>query len=211
MAPTSERLFVDLIALATHKYPNWDPEVPIEPGDYGRITSGHRHKSYAGGGGGAGAFWYRNVTLKRRRASAGRDWRNGYGIPLPVEYGGDSTQGTTWITSRNARQVTWDADIAGQHPTLAECSIKASFKFTTGQGAVLAMDNDTVLAINPAGKLLRLLASESQTGTKKETHEMENGKEKEKRSQKAPSSSLKSTDAHPTPDFSPPPSTGTPP
>lgn len=103
MAPTSERLFVDLIARATHKYPNWDPEVPIEPGDYGRVTGGQK-----------GAFW------KRRRLSGtflkeGNIYTEGlaqrYDIPEPVEYGAESTQGTTWITSRNAQEVTWDADI----------------------------------------------------------------------------------------------------
>ena len=48
-----------------------------------------------------------------------------------------------------------------QTPAFAECSVKATFKFNTNKGAVLAMDNDTILTINPPGKLRRLLAEKA--------------------------------------------------
>jgi len=40
---------------------------------------------------------------------------------------------------------------------LADCKIKACFKFSDGHGAVLVMTNDTITTIDPAGSLKRLL------------------------------------------------------
>ncbi|KAF8908530.1 hypothetical protein CPB84DRAFT_1959176 [Gymnopilus junonius] len=130
--PASERLFVDLIVRSSHKYPNWDPEVS-------------RKKPI-------GVFLKEGNIYEEGIAEK-------YDIPKPVEHGVDSTEGTTWVTSRNAQQVSVDADIAGQTPALVECSVKASFKFNSNKGAVLAMDNDTILTISPPGKLRRLLAA----------------------------------------------------
>jgi hypothetical protein len=107
MAPNSERLFVDLIFRSSHKYPNWDPEVIVEPGDYGRITQGPKE-------GFRFAFWRKKAQgtfLKE-----GNIYENGlaekFGIPKPKEHGREATEGATWITSRNAEEVNMDASIA---------------------------------------------------------------------------------------------------
>jgi hypothetical protein len=38
----SERLYADLVFIVSRKYASWDPEIQVEVGDYGRITSGKR-------------------------------------------------------------------------------------------------------------------------------------------------------------------------
>jgi hypothetical protein len=40
---------------------------------------------------------------------------------------------------------------------LADCNVKACFKFSDGRGAVLVMTNDTITTIDPPGSLRRLL------------------------------------------------------
>jgi hypothetical protein len=107
MAPNCERLFVDLIFRSSRKYPNWDPEVIVEPGDYGCITQGPKE-------GYSFAFWQKNAQgtfLKE-----GNIYENGlaekFGIPKPKEHGGEATEGATWITSQNAEEVNADASIA---------------------------------------------------------------------------------------------------
>ncbi|KAF8957391.1 hypothetical protein BDZ97DRAFT_1762985 [Flammula alnicola] len=134
----SERLFVDLIFRSSNKYASWDPEVVVKAGDYGRITTGKT----------GWAFW---------RKSRGTFLRKGTSIRKPEEHGVSSSEGVTWITSKNASQVDFDMDISGQTPIFAECNVKAAFKFNSGRGAILAMDNDTISTINPPGKLRRLL------------------------------------------------------
>jgi hypothetical protein len=44
-----------------------------------------------------------------------------------------------------------------QTPVFAQCKIKAGFEFSSGAGAVLVMDNDTITTIDPPGILRRLL------------------------------------------------------
>jgi len=101
--PTSERLFVDLIVRSSHKYPNWDPEVSVEPGDYGRITQGRQFRI---------AFWKKRVGTFIKEGNIYDDGlAKKYQIPKPVEHGVDSTEGTTWVTSKNAQQVNFDADV----------------------------------------------------------------------------------------------------
>jgi len=48
-----------------------------------------------------------------------------------------------------------------QTPVLAQCSIKASYKFSSGQGAVLVMERDTISTVDPPGSLRRLLEEPS--------------------------------------------------
>lgn len=107
----SERLFVDLVFRSSNKYPNWDPEVPIEVGDYGRITQGKQP-----------SWW--NFWAKRTQAGVflkeGNIFKEGIAdrlsIPAPVEHGAvessavASSHGQTWITSKNAKEV----DVGGE-------------------------------------------------------------------------------------------------
>ncbi|TFK52884.1 hypothetical protein OE88DRAFT_1711746 [Heliocybe sulcata] len=145
----SERLYVDLLFKASRKYASWDPEVEVNVGDWGRITSGRRGL----------AFWrkQRGTFLKE-----GNIYTDGiaeeYGIPSPKEHGKDATEGVTWITSQNTQEIDVSAGAGSQTPVLAQCSVKAGFKFSSSQSsAVLAMDNDTISTIDPPGSLRRLL------------------------------------------------------
>jgi hypothetical protein len=101
--PNAERQFVDLIFRANKKYASWDPEVPVAVGDYGRITRGKTGL----------AFWRkkRGIFLKD-----GNIYEDGlaekYDIPTPQEPGVDSTDGISWITSKNAREVDIAAEIS---------------------------------------------------------------------------------------------------
>ncbi|KDR72754.1 hypothetical protein GALMADRAFT_45227, partial [Galerina marginata CBS 339.88] len=151
-----ERLFVDLIYRSSRKYPNWDPEISVKVGDYGRITKGSRGL----------AFWKKaQGTFVKDGNIYEDDLDKKYDLPQPTEHGADSSEGTTWVTSKNAQEVSLDAKAGGETPILAECSVKASFKFTSGRGAVLAMDNDTITTIDSPGKLRRLLAESSLKGS----------------------------------------------
>jgi len=47
---------------------------------------------------------------------------------------------------------------------IAECKVKAAFSMTSGRGAILAMENDTISTIDPPGRLRRLLDSEELQG-----------------------------------------------
>ena len=101
--PDAERQFVDLIFYASTKYGSWDPEVTIAVGDYGRVTRGETGL----------AFWRKNrgIFLKE-----GNIYEEGlaekYNIPAPEERGVDSTEGISWITSNNAKEVDISAEIS---------------------------------------------------------------------------------------------------
>ena len=101
--PDAERQFIDLIFRVSKKYASWDPEVVVEVGDYGRITRGKRGL----------AFWKksRGIFLKE-----GNIYKDGlaekYDIPTPQEHGVDSTEGISWITSKNATEVDLAGDIS---------------------------------------------------------------------------------------------------
>ena len=101
--PDPERQFVDLIFRASKKYGSWDPEVAVAVGDYGRITRGKTGL----------AFWRkkRGIFLKD-----GNIYEDGlaekYEIPTPEEHGVHSTEGMSWITSKNAKEVDIAAEIS---------------------------------------------------------------------------------------------------
>jgi hypothetical protein len=69
--------------------------VAVKVGDWGRITRGRRGL----------AFWRKNGTFLKE----GNIYLDGkakkYQIPDPAEYGGNATEGETWIISQNAEQV----------------------------------------------------------------------------------------------------------
>ncbi|KAJ7901128.1 hypothetical protein B0H14DRAFT_3738919 [Mycena olivaceomarginata] len=146
----SERAYVDLIFRATKKYPAWDPEIAVKAGDYGRITRGRWGL----------AFWRKNGTFVRE----GNIYLDGkaekYRIAAPVEYGRDS-EGQVWITSLNATQVDTSFSAGGLHPLVAQCNTKAVFKFSSGHGAVLAMENPMITIIDPPRGLRALLEDPS--------------------------------------------------
>ncbi|KAJ7901191.1 hypothetical protein B0H14DRAFT_3739053 [Mycena olivaceomarginata] len=148
--PNSERAYVDLIFRATKKYPAWDPEIAVKAGDYGKITRGRWGL----------AFWRKNGTFVREGNiySDGRAVK--YGIAAPVEYGRDS-EGQAWITSLNATQVETTFSAGGLHPLVAGCNAKTAFKFSSGRGAVLVMENPMITIIDPPGGLKALLEDPS--------------------------------------------------
>jgi len=151
----SERLYVDLLFRASKKYASWDPEVKVEVGDWGRITTGHVGL----------AFWRRARGTFLKEGNIYKDGKaEKYGIPDPVEYGQDATEGVTWMVSQNAEELDASADVAGKAPALAECKVKAAFKFSSGRGAVLVMEKDTITTIDPPGSLRRLLDEEKMLG-----------------------------------------------
>ncbi|KAJ7901193.1 hypothetical protein B0H14DRAFT_3739054 [Mycena olivaceomarginata] len=146
----SERAYVDLIFRATKKYPAWDPEIVVKAGDYGKITRGRWGL----------AFWRKNGTFVRE----GNIYLDGkaekYGIGAPVEYGRGS-EGQAWITSLNATQVDTSFSAGGLHPLIAQCNAKAAYNFSSGHGAVLAMENPMITIIDPPGGLKALLEDPS--------------------------------------------------
>jgi len=144
-----ERTYVDLIFASSRKYAAWDPEITIKVGDYGHITRGKPGL----------AFWRkrRGIFLK-----AGNIYDDGkaaeLSIPEPKPYGQEAAaEGITWLTSKNAQENEFSADISAQTPALATCGVKASFKFSSGSGAILAMENDTITTIDPPGSLRLLM------------------------------------------------------
>ncbi|KAJ7320726.1 hypothetical protein DFH08DRAFT_713523 [Mycena albidolilacea] len=149
----SERAYVDLIFRVTKKYAAWDPEIAVKAGDYGRITRGPWSL----------AFWRKNGTFVHE----GNIYLDGkaekYGIAAPVEYGRHS-EGQTWITSLNATRVDTSFSAGGLHPLVAQCNAKAAFKFSSGCGAVLAMENPIMTIIDPPGALKGLLEDPSMRG-----------------------------------------------
>jgi len=153
--PNNERTYADLLFKASRKYASWDPEVPVEVGDWGSLTRGSTGL----------AFWKkdRGIFLKE-----GNIYTDGtaekYELPKPVERTPDSTEGVTWIVSDNAKEISMDAAVGGQTPALAKCNVKAAFDFSSGIGAALVMDNDTISTIDPPGCLRRLLEEETMKG-----------------------------------------------
>ncbi|KIJ36091.1 hypothetical protein M422DRAFT_179896 [Sphaerobolus stellatus SS14] len=151
----SERHYVDLLFSATNKYGSWDPEIPVQCGDYGRITQGAS----------SWAFWrkHRGTFLKE-----GNIYVDGtadkWGIPPPLDIVEDDGEGLTWITSRNAIERDLSGDINGDIGALANCSLKVSFKISSGSAAVLVMENEATTLIDPPAKLLPLLEDHEMQG-----------------------------------------------
>ncbi|KAJ7713282.1 hypothetical protein B0H16DRAFT_1810630 [Mycena metata] len=173
--PNSERAYTTLLHRATQKYPSWDPEVlslacwswfpaherddfkiAIKAGDWGRISQGKRPRL---------AFWRKRVrgTFVREGNIYTDGQAQRYGIPAPVEFGVDS-EGQTWITSENAREVDLAASVAGVHPALAQCKVAGAYNFSSGRGAVLIMENATITIIDPPGALKVLFDDPSMRG-----------------------------------------------
>jgi hypothetical protein len=104
--PDAERQFVDLIFYASAKYGSWDPEVTVAVGDYGRITRGKTGL----------ACWRKRQGIFVKDGNIYEDGlAEKYNIPTPEEPGVDSTrtEGISWITSNNAKEVDITAEISG--------------------------------------------------------------------------------------------------
>jgi hypothetical protein len=100
--PDAERQFVDLIYHASKKYASWDPEVTVAVGDYGRVTRGKTGL----------AFWRKKQGIFLKDGNIYEDGlAEKYDIPTPEEHGVDSTEGISWITSKNAKEVDIAAEI----------------------------------------------------------------------------------------------------
>ncbi|KZP30253.1 hypothetical protein FIBSPDRAFT_726090 [Athelia psychrophila] len=153
--PDIEREYVDLLFRASKKYASWDPEIPVVVGDWGRITSGRT----------GWAFWRRSRGTFLKEGNIFDDGKAAeHAINVPKEYGADSTEGVTWIVSENVTECDISAAAGGQTPALAQCTVSAGFKTSSGRGAILAMENDTVTSIDPPGSLRRLLDEKSMQG-----------------------------------------------
>ncbi|KAJ6449432.1 hypothetical protein C8R47DRAFT_999218 [Mycena vitilis] len=115
-------------------------KIVVNVGDWGRMTRGPR----------GFAFWRRTVTGVFVREgdiySDGKAVR--YGIPEPVER--RSADGAHW-------QVDASVSVSGSHPAIAHCEIKGAFKFSSGRGAILAMENAMLTTVDPPGALKLLL------------------------------------------------------
>ncbi|KAJ6544670.1 hypothetical protein DFH09DRAFT_885524, partial [Mycena vulgaris] len=148
-----ERAFRDLLFRASTKYANWDPEIQVKVGDWGRITRGKRRLPF---GRKHGVFVKQGNIYVDGKAEK-------YGIPTPIEYGDNSGDGGTWIVSQNAVQVD-SAAAAGIDPAIAQCRLSGAFQFSTGHGAILVMDNDATTVIDFAGALRPLLEDPKMRG-----------------------------------------------
>ncbi|KAJ7706743.1 hypothetical protein B0H17DRAFT_918412 [Mycena rosella] len=151
----SERQYVDLLFRVSRKYASWDPEIVVKVGDWGRITQGRRGL----------AFWRKNGTFMKEGNIFDDGKAKAHGIPEPIEYdGGESGEGETWVVSQNAEQVDVTASGSGILLAITQCRIKGAFKFSSGRGAILVMENDTISVIDPPGAVRRLLEDHSMRG-----------------------------------------------
>jgi hypothetical protein len=100
----SERQYVDLLFRVSKKYANWDPEVKVEVGDWGRITTGQTGL----------AFWRRGRGTFLKEGNIYKDGKaEEVGIPPPTEFGADAIEGISWIVSQNLKECDVDAAVGG--------------------------------------------------------------------------------------------------
>src|ERR1700752_3485235 len=91
----SERQYVDLLFRASKKYASWDPEIMVEVGDWGRITTGRT----------GWAFWRRGRGTFLKEGNIYKDGKaDKYKVPEPNEYGLNADEGVTWVVSENAEE-----------------------------------------------------------------------------------------------------------
>ena len=95
----------NVIFRASKKYGSWDLEVVnVTVGDYGRIL---------GQGKSGLEFWRKKQGIFLKDGNIYEDGlAEKYDIPTPQEHGIDSTEGISWITSENAKEVEITAEIS---------------------------------------------------------------------------------------------------
>jgi len=119
----------------------------VDVGDWGRITAGET----------GWAFWRRKQGTFVKEGNIYTDGiADRHGIPKPIDFGEDAAGGLTWVVSQNAEEMDISGNVSSLTPALATCSVKAGFHFSSGYGAILAMNNDSISVIEPAGCLRRL-------------------------------------------------------
>ncbi|KAJ6524263.1 hypothetical protein DFH09DRAFT_1046909 [Mycena vulgaris] len=141
--PTSEQEYVELIFNASNKYAAWDPEIPVEVGDWGRIIGAEMF------GLAKGVFVKDGNIYEDGRATK-------YGIPAPVEHVDKDADGEYWVASKNAQMVDLAAAV-GISPEIVKSKVKAGYTFSSGKAAVLVMTNDSLTSVDSPGKLRLLL------------------------------------------------------
>ncbi|KAF8130955.1 hypothetical protein K438DRAFT_1999092 [Mycena galopus ATCC 62051] len=144
-----EHVYLKLMFGITGKYATWDPESEVKAGDYRKFTRGPR----------GFAFWRKNGTFVREGNIYADGKAEKFGVPAAVEYGRDS-EGEAWVTSSHATQTDASLSAGG----FAQCKAKAAFKFSSGRGAVLAMESPMITTIDPPGALKQLLEDPSMRG-----------------------------------------------
>ncbi|KZV73274.1 hypothetical protein PENSPDRAFT_732961 [Peniophora sp. CONT] len=147
-----ERTYTELLFASSRKYASWDPEVPVRVGDWGIITRGTRPSWFA--------FWAhrRRHGIFLKHGNIYEDGRAAkYHISPPKTHEHQESTGMSWIASDNAVGIGMDGDVSAQTPAFANCRARASFKFSSGRGAVLCMDGDTITTIDAPGTLRLLL------------------------------------------------------
>lgn len=103
----SERLYVDLLFRVSKKYASWDPEITVEVGDWGRITTGYTGL----------AFWRRGRGTFLKEGNIYTDGKaEAHGIPRPKEFGADATEGVNWIVSQNVEECDVSVTAGGYVP-----------------------------------------------------------------------------------------------
>lgn len=99
-----ERLYIGLLFSTSKKYASWDPEVPVGCGDWGRITAGSP----------GWAFWRKRRGTFLKEGNIYQDGKaQTWGIPPPSEHGIDTSEGVTWITSKNAQETDASVNVQG--------------------------------------------------------------------------------------------------
>jgi hypothetical protein len=100
----SERQYIDLLFRVSKKYGSWDPEVAVEVGDWGRITTGRPGL----------AFWRRGRGTFLKEGNIYQDGKaDAVGIPPPKEFGAEASEGVSWIVSQNLTECDVDAAVGG--------------------------------------------------------------------------------------------------
>jgi hypothetical protein len=97
----SERRYADLLFRVSNKYASWDPEIPVQVGDWGRITAGRTGYT----------FWRRGCGTFLKEGNIYEDGKaDKYEIPRPEEHGLTADEAVSWIVSENAKSC--DVDLA---------------------------------------------------------------------------------------------------
>jgi hypothetical protein len=76
-------------------------KIEVRVGDWGRITQGKRGL----------VFWRKKGTFLKEGNIFVDGQAKKHHIPEPIEYGGGSSEGETWVVSQNAKQVDVSASV----------------------------------------------------------------------------------------------------
>lgn len=91
-----EELYIDLLLKATNKYARWDPEDPVEVGDWGTMTS-------------KGTFHKEGNIYEDGKAER-------YGIPKAREHGVNATESIGYYSSHGVKSCDFDREVGGYVP-----------------------------------------------------------------------------------------------